>query len=466
MAEQQDFRGLIRATFGPSKLARLSAVAGLTLLNIVSGPNELAVWCRGAMSAIGSIESISDVRFTRVAGSPLEMAGTATVFAEQPLAKSPAAQPTGAGRLPVVKPEEAGLDGESLATMEPLIAAAIAERKLPGAVLCIGRRGQIGWLKAYGDRQLVPERQPMSVDTVFDLASLTKPIATATAVMKLAEMGRVRTDEPVAKYLPEFSPNGKDALTLEDLLVHHSGLIADNPLSDYGDGREQAWRRICDLKPLVPPRSKFIYSDVNFIVLGELVGRVSGEPLERFVSERLFRPLGMSETGYTPAPELCVRAAPTQQRDGRWMRGEVHDPRAWKLGGVAGHAGLFSTAADLARYAQAMLNKGQLDGQRVLAEETVERMTRGYMVSSGLRGLGWDKRTGYSINRGERLSDLAFGHGGFTGTVIWIDPKLDLFFIFLSNRVHPEGKGLVNPLAGKLATIAAEAIRPVKSESR
>jgi CubicO group peptidase (beta-lactamase class C family) len=216
----------------------------------------------------------------------------------------------------------------------------------------------------------------------------------------------------------------------------------------------------------VPPRSKFIYSDVNFIVLGELVGRVSGEPLERFVSERLFRPLGMSETGYTPAPDLCARAAPTQQRDGRWMRGEVHDPRAWKLGGVAGHAGLFSTAADLARYAQAMLNKGQLDGQRVLAEETVERMTRGYMVSSGLRGLGWDKRTGYSINRGERLSDLAFGHGGFTGTVIWIDPQLDLFFIFLSNRVHPEGKGLVNPLAGKLATIAADAIRPVKSESR
>jgi CubicO group peptidase (beta-lactamase class C family) len=379
-----------------------------------------------------------------------------TAFAAEPTPAQPRAD---AGRLPIVSPSDAGFDAETLASIEPLIAAAIAERKLPGAVVCLGRRGRIGWLKAYGDKQLVPERQPMTVDTVFDLASLTKPIATATAVMKLVEMGRVRLDEPVVKYLPEFAPHGKDALTLEDLLVHHSGLIADNPLSDYGDGREMAWRRICELKLLSPPRTKFVYSDVNFIVLGELASRVSGEPLERFVRERLFMPLGMSETGYLPGPELRQRAAPTQQRDGRWMRGEVHDPRAWKLGGVAGHAGLFSTAADLALYAQAMLNGGQLGDTRVLAADTVERMTRGYAVSTGLRGLGWDKRTGYSINRGERLSDAAFGHGGFTGTVIWIDPKLELFFIFLSNRVHPDGKGLVNPLAGKIATIAATAAR-------
>jgi CubicO group peptidase (beta-lactamase class C family) len=362
-------------------------------------------------------------------------------------------------RLPIVSPAEAGFDAESLAAMEPLIEAAIAERKLPGAVVCLGRRGRIGWLKAYGDKQLTPERQPMAVDTVFDLASLTKPIATATAIMKLVDIGRVRIDDPVVKHLPEFAPQGKDVLTLEDLLVHHSGLIADNPLSDYGDGRERAWQRICELKLLSPPRTKFIYSDVNFIVLGELASRVSGEPLERFVRERLFEPLGMRETGYVPGPELRARAAPTQQREGRWMLGEVHDPRAWKLGGVAGHAGVFSTATDLALYAQAMLNRGQLGETRVLAAETVERMTRGYTVSSGLRGLGWDKRTGFSINRGERLSDAAFGHGGFTGTVIWIDPQLDLFFIFLSNRVHPDGKGVVNPLAGKLATIAAAAIR-------
>ena len=382
-------------------------------------------------------------------------------------AGSSAAKPT---RLPVVSPLEAGFDAESLAAIEPLITAAIAERKLPGAVVCLGRRGRIGWLKAYGDKQLAPERQPMTVDTVFDLASLTKPIATATAVMKLVDMGRVRIDEPVVKHLPEFAPHGKDVLTLEDLLVHHSGLIADNPLGDYGEGRERAWRRICDLKLLSPPRSKFIYSDVNFIVLGELASRLRGEPLERLVQERIFAPLGMRETGYTPGPELRARAAPTQQREGRWMRGEVHDPRAWKLGGVAGHAGLFSTAADLAVYAQAMLNGGQFGETRLLAAETVERMTRGYAVSSGLRGLGWDKRTGYSINRGERLSDAAFGHGGFTGTVIWIDPQLDLFFIFLSNRVHPDGKGLVNPLAGKIATIAAGALRmpppPSRSDNR
>ena len=465
---------------------RFMIAAGLAIVSVWGEPQALSIRRLETTSArsrrfVGIGSSVAAAERPSAEQPPVEQPPVEQPAVEQPAVEQPAVEqpaveqppkpltpsqalsqapsPVTAARLPVVAPAEAGFDAQALAAMEPLIVAAIAERKMPGAVVCLGRRGRIGWLKAYGDRQLVPERQPMTVDTVFDLASLTKPIATATAVMKLVETGRVRTDEPIAKHLPEFAPHGKDVLTLEDLLVHHSGLIADNPLSDYGDGREQAWSRICGLKLVSPPRTKFIYSDVNFIVLGELVSRVSGEPLERFVRDRLYRPLGMSETGFLPGPELRDRAAPTQQRDGRWMRGEVHDPRAWKLGGVAGHAGLFSTAADLARYAQAMLNGGQLDGNRVLAAETVERMARGYTVSSGLRGLGWDKRTGFSINRGDRLSDAAFGHGGFTGTVIWIDPKLDLFVIFLSNRVHPDGKGLVNPLAGKIATIAADAVR-------
>lgn len=257
---------------------------------------------------------------------------------------------------------------------------------------------------------------------------------------------------------PEFAPHGKDVLTVQDLLIHQSGLIADNPLADYERGPEEALRRICELKLQSPPGSKFTYSDVNFIVLGELVCRVGGQPLDVYARTNLFTPLGMLETGYLPSEALRTRAAPTERREGRWMRGEVHDPRAWKLGGVAGHAGLFSTAEDVALYAQALLDGGARGDARILSPTSVAVMTRGYKVSSGLRGLGWDKRTGFSGNRGERLTDAAFGHGGFTGTSLWIDPHLELFVLFLSNRVHPNGKGLVNPLAGRIGTVAASAI--------
>jgi CubicO group peptidase (beta-lactamase class C family) len=195
------------------------------------------------------------------------------------------------------------------------------------------------------------------------------------------------------------------------------------------------------LKLQAPTGSKFIYSDVNFILLGEIIRKVSGESVHEFSREQVFQPLGMKETGYLPDEPLRARAAPTQERDGHWMQGEVHDPRAFKLGGVAGHAGLFSTAEDMAIYAQMMLSRGEHQGARIMSPETFALMTRGEKVSSGIRGLGWDKRTGFSINRGEGLSDAAFGHGGFTGTVLWIDPELELFVIFLSNRVHPDGKG-------------------------
>jgi uncharacterized protein YbbC (DUF1343 family) len=360
--------------------------------------------------------------------------------------------------LPHAEPAAVGLDASRLHRVDELVTEALAEKKMPGCVICVGRHGKIGFLKAYGHKQVEPTVLPMTTDTLFDMASITKPVATATSIMLLIEQGKLRLSDKVSTFLPEFAANDKEPITIHDLLIHHSGLLADNPLKDYEDGPAVALQKICELKLLNPIGTKFVYSDVNFILLGEIIRRVSGQSVHDFSRDNIFMPLGMTETGYLPIESLRAKAAPTEQRDGHWMRGEVHDPRAFKLGGVAGHAGLFSTAEDLAIYAQMMLNGGQLGDRRVLAPQTVARMTRGDRVSSGVRGLGWDKRTAYSTNRGDLLSDSAFGHGGFTGTVLWIDPELDLFFIFLSNRVHPNGKGLVNPLAGQIANVVASAV--------
>jgi CubicO group peptidase (beta-lactamase class C family) len=332
------------------------------------------------------------------------------------------------------------------------VEAAIAEKKLPGCVVLVGSHGKVIHREAYGNRRIEPEPEMMTTDTVFDLASLTKPIATATSVMLLVDRKKVRLDDPVARRLPEFAAHGKDAITIEHLLLHTGGLIADNPLADYDNGRDQAIERIYALKPVAPPGEKFIYSDIGFIVLGLLVEKVSERPLDEFARENIFEPLGMNETAYLPGEPLRKRAAPADKRDGEWLIGEVHDPRAARLGGVAGHAGVFSTADDLAKYAQAMLNRDRHAERQLFAEETWQQMTRPRdLPGRGQRGLGWDIKTGYSTNRGGKLSAVAFGHGGFTGTSLWIDPQDDLIVIFLSNRLHPDGKGSVNPLAGRIA---------------
>jgi uncharacterized protein YbbC (DUF1343 family) len=361
-------------------------------------------------------------------------------------------------KLPAAAPADVGLDAAQLAQIDEVVAEGLRKGQMPGCVVLIARHGKIAWLKPYGHRQLKPDRVPMTVDTVFDLASLTKPIATATSVMLLAEQGRLQLDRPAAEYLPAFGSHGKDRITILQLLTHQAGLIPDNSLRDYADGPDQAWQRVFALKPSNPAGEKFIYSDVGFLVLGELVRQSSGQDVHAFSRRAIFAPLGMTETGFLPEEPLRRRAAPTELRDGRWMQGEVHDPRAFALGGVAGHAGLFATAADLAVYAQMLLGGGQYAGVRVLAEATVQRMTQAHAVSSGFRGLGWDMHTAYSSNRGQAFSGRAFGHGGFTGTALWIDPELDLFVMFLSNRLHPDGKGSVNPLAGKIGTIAATAV--------
>lgn len=360
--------------------------------------------------------------------------------------------------IPERTPADLGFDSATLSLIDDVVREGLDQSKMPGCVIVVGRREGLVYRKAFGFRQTVPEKVPMTLDTVFDLASLTKPIATATSIMVLISQKKIDPDATAATYWPEFGKHGKETITVRQLLTHTGGLIADNSIKDYEGTPEESLVRICDLKPTASPGTEFTYSDVGFIVLGEIVRKVSGKTVHEFSREHIYSPLSMKETGYLPGEALRARAAVTEQRDNRWMQGEVHDPRAWALGGIAGHAGLFSTADDLSRYAVMMLNGGKLGETVILDANTWNLMTTAVDVPRGRRALGWDARTGYSSNRGDLMSPVAFGHGGFTGTGIWIDPVQDLFVLFLSNRVHPDGKGLVNPLIGRVATIAGAAL--------
>jgi len=353
--------------------------------------------------------------------------------------------------------------------IDAIVMDGISLGEMAGAVVVVASTDEVLYAKAFGNRQVEPAQEAMTLDTVFDLASLTKPIATATSVMILVDRGLIKIDEPVQTYLPAFGTNGKEAITVEQLMRHTSGLIPDNPLKDYQSGLEMAWQNICELKTLSKPGEKFAYSDVNFIVLGKLIAELSGRSLDQFATENIFQPLGMKETMYNPFEGLRSRAAATEKRQGVWRKGVVHDPRAELMNGVAGHAGLFSTASNLVVYGQMLLGRGQRTEVRILSEQAFDTMrspqsplnstvidttiTSTSKVSKSSRALGWDHRSGYSSNRGEQLSESAFGHGGFTGTVLWIDPTKDRVFIFLSTRLHPDGKGTINPLAGKIADI-------------
>jgi uncharacterized protein YbbC (DUF1343 family) len=348
------------------------------------------------------------------------------------------------------------MDTNRLGRIDEAVKQAIEQKRLPGAVVLVVRQGKAVFRKAYGQRSKQPDEQPMTVETVFDLASLTKPLATALSVMILVEQGKLRLQDPVARHLPDFSKNGKEGITIEQLLLHTSGLLADNPVDDYRDGPVRARERIHALRCLHEPGSRFLYSDVNYILLGELVEKVGGVPLEVFFRKNIAEPLGLHETGFRPGKELAKRAAPTEQVDENWLQGEVHDPRARLLGGVAGHAGLFSTADDLAVCATMILNEGSYHGRRILSPASVREMTRPRSVPGGQRALGWDVQTAFSHNRGEHFA--GFGHTGFTGTSLWIDPPSQTVVIFLSNRVHPDGKGNVNRLRNRVATLVADSI--------
>ncbi len=431
--------------------------------------------------------------------------------------------------LPVAKPEAVGMNSGKLALIDELVNADIAAKKLPGAVVLVGHRGRIVFRKAYGNRSLVPTVEPMTVDTIFDVASLTKPVATATSIMILVEQGKLRLNDTVGKFIPEIEDEQAKRVTILQLLTHTSGYAPDFDLSEKWIGREGMLAALKKEKLNSPPGTRFVYSDIGFIVLGEIVQLITGKPEDQLVGSGLFDRLGNKDSKFNrregvklSSPMLdpteiieaygLERFAPTENIRGQHsylgskfegndatgnevLRGEVHDPTAYRMNGVAGHAGLFSTADDLARYCQMILNGGKSEppavaggltrnrtagrnisklqppataggSDRVLSAATVARMTQPYVVSENgeTRGLGWDMDTSFSANRGELFPLGSFGHTGFTGTGIWIDPTSQTFVVFLSNRVHPDGKGDVTPLRAKISTVVASAIEDTPIE--
>jgi uncharacterized protein YbbC (DUF1343 family)/CubicO group peptidase (beta-lactamase class C family) len=345
--------------------------------------------------------------------------------------------------------------------LDRAVEQAIHEDRIPGAVLLIGHKGQIVHCKAYGKRALLPTPEPMTVDTIFDLASLTKVVATTSSLMKLFEEGRFRLNDRVTQYLPEFQ-DGKSDLTIRNLFTHFSGMPPDLVLNPPWSGYRTGIHKAMIEKPNAPPGAYFVYSDINFILLGELVHRLSGQMLSDYARAHIFLPLGMRETMFQPAAPLIPRIAPTE-RDGPHgapLRGVVHDETSRYMGGVAGHAGLFSTAGDLARFCEMMLRKGELDGTRLFSPLTLEKFTTPQSPADQpiLRGLGWDIDSQFSGNRGELFPIGSYGHTGFTGTSIWIDPVSDTYVILLANSVHPFRRPAITGLRGKIATIAAAAL--------
>jgi uncharacterized protein YbbC (DUF1343 family)/CubicO group peptidase (beta-lactamase class C family) len=356
------------------------------------------------------------------------------------------------------------LSSPSLERVDALVAQAIEAGRCAGCVVAIGCSDGVRFLRAYGRRAVEPTAETMTVDTLFDLASLTKPLVTASSMMLLLERGQLRLDDRVARHWPEFGVHGKESVTLRQLLLHTSGLVADNELEDYRQGGLHARRSLAGQTLTAAPGTTFVYSDVGYLVAAEVVQRVSGRNLDCFAREHLFAPLAMEHTLFNPPADWHPRIAPTAFEAGEHLRGVVHDPRARLLGGVAGHAGLFSTASDLARFCRMLLQEGQLDGNRVLSEACVRAMVRGRAVPGGLRALGWDVKSRFSSNKSDLFGERAFGHGGFTGTGLWVDPDLDLFVVFLSSRLYPQGKGNVNPILARIGSVAAAAVarRPLR----
>ena len=358
----------------------------------------------------------------------------------------------------------------AFARVDEIVQAGIAAKAAPGAVVLIGRGDQTVYEKAYGTRATVPSTEPMTLDTVFDLASLTKVVATTTAVMTLVEPGRVRLNDPVASFVPGFDRYGKAGITVRHLLTHVSGLRPDVDLHPW-TGYDAAMALAIDEVPTAAPGEQFVYSDINFFLLGDIVSRVTGESLDKYLTRVVFGPLGLRDTGFLPAKTLLPRIAPTERcaeqdawpckrPDAAPLRGVVHDPTARRMGGVAGHAGLFSTAQDLQRFARMLINGGELDGVRILSPATVARMITPVTLpaNAGTRGLGWDIDTSFSSNRGDLFPIGSYGHTGFTGTSLWIDPASKSYVIFLSSRLHPDGVGDVGVLRSRIATVAAAVI--------
>ena len=342
-----------------------------------------------------------------------------------------------------------------LQVLDSIVRDAIGNREVPGAVVLVWHDGQVIYRKAFGNRAVDPRGEPMTVDTIFDVASLTKVLATTTAVMQLVQHGDIRLNDPVVKYIPEFAQNAKDDITVRDLLTHFSGLREDLDLTAPWQGQQTAFAMAYAEKPISPPGSRFLYSDINFIVLGALVERVTDTPLEQYCQSHIFGPLQMTHTRFMPPSSWRAKIAPTDyDENGKMLRGVAHDPTARRMGGVAGHAGLFSTADDLLKFSTALLQ-----GSSILSPQMVEKMTTPEQppTSTILRGFGWDIDSQLSSNRGSLLPVGSFGHTGFTGTSLWIDPTTRSCIIVLANAVHPRGRGSAVALRSKIATaVAAE----------
>jgi len=373
--------------------------------------------------------------------------------------------------LPSAKPESVGLSSPRLAVLDTIVAEAVAKKDLPGGVLLVVRKGKVVYRKAFGLAQTVPGPQPLTADMIFDLASVTKPVATATSVMILVERGQIRLWDRVSLYVPGFTAwYGEKGIAGEEARLYHL-LTHTSGLPPYTDPKAAAAALGDPCTPAAlagyiaripkerPVGEEFVYSCLNYITLAHIVEKVSGLGIDRFADENIFKPLGMSRTFYRPPAELAGQCVPTEVIEGTPLRGVVHDPLARLQGGLSGNAGLFSTADDLALFAQMLLNRGELNGVRVLAPLTVDRMTEIYpQVGASGRGLGWDIDTDYATVRGDLFGPRSYGHSGYTGTSVWIDPDTQTAVVFLTNRVHPDDKGDIIALRSKVANVVAASI--------
>jgi uncharacterized protein YbbC (DUF1343 family)/CubicO group peptidase (beta-lactamase class C family) len=342
--------------------------------------------------------------------------------------------------------------------VDALVQDQISDQAITGAVLLVGHDGNIVHQKAFGYRAISPKHEPMTLDTVFDLASLTKVVATAPSVMRLVQFGQLRLDEPVAHFIPEFGVNGKENVTVRQLLTHYSGLRPDLDLNVAWEGQANAFHLTHEEKLQTPPGSQFVYSDINFIELGELVQTMSGMSLDKYAMVHIWGPLGMTHTRYQPPQSWVPKIAETLWVDNhRFLRGVVHDPIAQRMGGVAGHAGVFSTAGDLAHYAQALI-----DRDTILTPDAIEKMTTPQQPPNAVevRGLGWDIDSPFSSNRGAFLPVGSFGHTGYTGTSMWIDPNTNTYIILLTNSVRPRPANVpVVSLRSRVASAVATTLK-------
>ena len=373
--------------------------------------------------------------------------------------------------LPAGDPALLGFDADRLKRIDAVVDRAIERKLVPGAVVLVGRHGAIVYARAAGKRVVGASPEAMMRDTVFDMASITKPVATATSIMILLEEGKLRLTDRLDRTLPEFDNHGKGAITIDQLLRHRGGLIPDNSIADYQNGVEAAWKKLAELDLVGPPGEEFRYSDVGFQILGKIVEKTSGQKLDQFAKERIFDVLEMTDAHFRPVKEYDVsnkkvpmaRVAPTEpeSRGGPMLRGTVHDPRSRALGGVAGHAGLFASADDLAIFAQTLLNGGMgPNGKRIMSPLGVRTMIDAADTPPNQRrGLGWDLQTSQSAPRGGLFGPSSFGHTGFTGTSVWIDPETETFVIILTSRLHPDGRGASpTSLRFEVATLVSSAI--------